>query len=263
MRKTTSKNNSPGYKAPAIHRAFCLLRKVAESNQGLTLTDLAVQLGTSKSTTHGIVHALLREEALVQGPDGHKLYLGPTVVELAFSSWNTIKMVETIQPTIDALRDQIKETTVLGAMICSRILILAAAESTDPLKISASPGTVLPLFAGAAGKVLHAGKRTEWVMQLIRKNGLPRHTNRSIVDEEKYLDELERVRLSRYSVDHEEYLTGVSAIAVALNNLKGPPMALWAVGLSSHMVHEKIEAAIGLMTGAAEKLRGDLDKASA
>jgi DNA-binding IclR family transcriptional regulator len=262
MRKTASTGKLPGYRAPAIHKAFRLLRKVAESGQRLNLTDLAIQLGYSKSSTHGIVHALLREDALVHGPDGHTLYLGPAVVELAFSSWNYIKMVESVQPMIDSLRDQIKETMVLGAMIRHRILIMAAAEAGDPLKISASPGTVLPLFAGAAGKVLNAAKTNESVIKLIRENGLPQHTSRSIVNEAAYLAELEQVRLKQYSVDHEEYLTGVSAVAVALHNLKGPPMAVWSVGLSSHMAPDKIEASIGLMTVAAEKLRDALDKTS-
>jgi hypothetical protein len=54
MAKTTSPDKLPGYKAPAIHKAFCLLR----------------------------------EGALVQGPEGHKLYLGPALVDLAFSNWN-------------------------------------------------------------------------------------------------------------------------------------------------------------------------------
>ena len=260
MGKATSADKLPGYQAPAVHKAFHLLRKVAESRQHLGLTDLALQLGYSKSTTHGLVHALLREGVLAQGPDGRKLYLGPTIVDLAFSSWNYLKMVESVQPIIDALRDQIKETLVLGALICNRILIMAAAESADPLKISASPGTILPLFAGAAGKVCLAGKTTDTVRQLIREKGLPRHTPRSIVDEEEYLAELEQVRLKGHSVDDEEYLTGVRAVAVALQNIQGPPMALWAVGLSGNMGANKIADAIEIMTAAAQKLRDTMDK---
>ena len=131
------------------------------------------------------------------------------MVDLAFSSWNYLKLVESVQAPIDELRNQIKETVVLGALICNRIMILAAAESTDPLKISASPGTVLPLFAGASGKVLLADQDVENVKQLIRDHGLPRHTPRSIVDEEIYLAELEAVREKGFSVDDGEYLTGV------------------------------------------------------
>jgi DNA-binding IclR family transcriptional regulator len=53
---------------------------------------------------------LLREGALAQAPDGRKLYLGPAVVDLAFVSWNYLKMVESVQSPIDELRNQIKET---------------------------------------------------------------------------------------------------------------------------------------------------------
>jgi DNA-binding IclR family transcriptional regulator len=260
MQKTTADDKLTGYKAPAVHRAFELMRKVARSRESLSLTELALQLGYSKSTTHGLVHALLREGALAQDPDGRKLYLGPAVVDLAFASWNYLKMVESVQTPIDELRNQIRETVVLGALISNRIMILAAAESTDPLKISASSGTVLPLFAGASGKVLLAYQPTETVQQLIREKGLPRHTPRSIDDEERYLAELERVRDQGYSVDDEEYLTGVRAVAVALRNLKGPPMAIWTVGLSSKMGADSIEDAIANMRGVAENLCTVLDK---
>lgn len=261
MRETKANNNIAGYKAPAVHRAFALLRTVAQSRKSLSLTELALELGYSKSTTHGLVHALLREGALAQDPDGHKLYLGPAVVDLAFASWNYLKMVESVQRPIDELRNQIRETVVLGALISKRIMILAAAESADPLKISASPGTVLPLFAGASGKVLLADQDVDGVRQLIREKGLPRHTPRSIVEEDTYLSELDQVRDKGYSVDDEEYLTGVSAVAVALHNIKGPPMAVWTVGLSSKMTADKKEEIIPKMRAAAENLGAVLDKA--
>jgi DNA-binding IclR family transcriptional regulator len=257
---TKSADKPTGYQAPAVHKAFHLLRAVAQSREPLGLTDLAQQLGYSKSTTHGLVHALLREGALVQGPDGRKLHLGPTVVDLAFSSWNTIKMVESVQPVIDRLRDRIRETLVLGALICNRILIVAAAESSDPLKISASPGTVLPLFAGAAGKAFLADKAPDAAMQLVREKGLPVHTPRSITDENEYASVLEAVRSNGYSVDDEEYLTGVRAVAIALHNVTGPPLAFWAVGLSSRMEDDKMAQVIGIMMAACGTLRGVIDR---
>jgi DNA-binding IclR family transcriptional regulator len=255
MGKTTSPDKLPGYQAPAVHKAFHVLRKVAESRQHLGLTDLAILLGYSKSTTHGLVHALLREGALAQGPDGRKLYLGPTVMDLAFSSFNYPKMADSVHPIIDSLRDQIKETVVVGAFICNGILIMAAAESEDPLKISASPGTTLPLFAGAAGKVFLAAKTNDAVKRLIREKGLPQHTPRSIVNENDYLVELGRIRSNGHAIDDEEYLIGVKAVAVALNNIIGPPMAIWAVGLSSSMDAEKIQDAIDRITDVKEKLQ--------
>ena len=262
MRKLNSNRNAPGYKAPAINKAFHLLRKVAESHQRVNLTDLSIELGYSKSTTHGLVHALIREGALVQGPDGHALFIGPTIVDLSVASWNYINIVKMVQPTVASLRDQIRETIVMGALIRNRILIMTAAEADDPLKISVTPGTALPPLAGAAGKVLHASKPREQMRRLIQETGLPCYTPRSIVDEKEYLDELEQVRLKKYSVDHEEFIAGVSAVAMALNNPIGPPMAIWAVGLSSSLVADKKDNAIGTLLGVYEKLRDTVKQAS-
>jgi DNA-binding IclR family transcriptional regulator len=255
MEKSTSPIKLPTYQAPAVHKAFKLLKTVANSRQHLGISDLALQLGFSKSSTHGLVHALLREGALVQEPNSHKLFLGPAVGDLAFSNWSYLAKAEAVQSTINILRDQIMATVVVGALISNRILIMAAAESADPFKISAPPGTILPLFAGAAGKVFLAAKTDDTVKRLIREKGLPSHTLRSIVDEKKYLAELEQARLKGYSTDDEEYLTGVRAVAVALHNTHGPPMAVWAVGLSNYMKANKIKTAIDFIAGAADKLR--------
>jgi IclR family acetate operon transcriptional repressor len=80
------------------------------------------------------------------------------------------------------------------------------------------------------------------------------------VDEDVYLAELEAVRDKGFSVDDEEYLTGVRAVAVALHNLKGPPMAVWSVGLSSKMDADKIGKATLAMRAMAEQLGEGLDK---
>jgi DNA-binding IclR family transcriptional regulator len=97
---------------------------------------------------------------------------------------------------------------------------------------------------------------------MIREKELPQHTPRSIVDENKYLAELEEVRRKGYAIDDEEYLTGVRAVAVGLNNIKGPPMAVWTVGLSGNMGSEKIQSAIDIMTAAAPQLRNTMDHPS-
>ena len=114
-------------------------------------------------------------------------------------------------------------------------------------------------FARSSGR-----ERGGWSSHLIpqapaEEKGLPAHTTRSIVVEEEYLAELEQVRQKGHSIDNEEYLTGVKAVAVALHNTHGPPMALWVLGLSSTMRTEKIEAAIEPLTDAAKTLRRILD----
>lgn len=247
-----------GYKAPAVHKAFELLRTVAQSPKNLGIVELAQQLGYSKSTTHGLVHALLREGVLAHGPSGRRLFLGPTIAELLFSNWHQEQIIEQAQPLLNGIRDAINETVILGARIRNRVLILATAEAFDSLKLSVLPGSTIPISAGAVGKVFLADDPHGAAAQ-INAQGLPHYTPRSITDPQAYLQELARVRAEGHAVDLEEYLPGIRAVAAALHNRRGLPTALWVVGISANMTTVKIEKIAALAMETAAKLRAVLD----
>ena len=250
-----------GYQAPAVQKAFQILNMVVRSPMQLTLSELASELGFSKSTTHGLVHALLREGALVQNAHGKKLALGPAVVDLAFRGWNYLKISRQGQPLLDALRDGIGETVFLGVLSRSnaRALIMATAEAAKPMKISSPPGTSISLFAGAVGKVFLAGMTDDQALEVIRENGLPAFTDKSIVREDDYLEELAGVRRNGYALDIEEYLPGVKAVAVGLGNNQGLPLAVWVVGFASPMDDTVMPQIIDATLGTAGKLNRLLD----
>jgi DNA-binding IclR family transcriptional regulator len=257
---TKEKNPPTGYKAPAVHKAFELLRTVAQSQQSLGIVELAQQLGYSKSTTHGLVHALLREGVLTQGPGGRKLFLGPTIAELLFSNWHQEKVNELAQPVLNEIRDSINETVILGVRIRNRVLIVTTAEASESLKISVLVGSTIPLLGGAVGKVFLTDKDPEFVVHLINKYGLRHYTPQSITEARQYLMELEQVHAQGYAFDIEEYLQGIRAVAVALNNRRGLPAALWVVGMTANMDMEKMIKIADILKEKAEKLRCELDE---
>ncbi len=260
MRKEEGEAPQSGYRAPAVHKVFQLLRIVAKSNRGLRIVELAEMLGYSKSTTHGLVHALLRERALIMGDDGHELYLGPLIADLAFTDWNYVKINKLAQPVINDLRDKVNATVFLGVRIRTRVMITAKAEAVDSFKISAPVGATIPLFAGAAGQVLLAKETPERVRHLVSDHGLPRYTSKSTVDIEEYLAQLQLVRSRGYAIDDEEYLSGIRAVAVALSNQRGLPMAIWVVGIASNMAMEKLRNVAEITIGAARELSSQLEE---
>lgn len=149
-----------GYKAPAVHKAFELLRAVARARGGVRLVDLAARAGLSTSTAHGLVHALLREKALIQGDDPHRLFLGPLIADLAFTDWNYIEVNRLGQPVINGLRECAEATVFLGVRVRGRVMITARAEAKESFKISAPVGTTMPLCAGAIGNSSWPRKKT-------------------------------------------------------------------------------------------------------
>lgn len=252
-------NRQPTYKAPAVHRAFSLLRMLADSDGPLKLSEISAQLNCSKSTTHGLVHALVREKALRKTDSGSGYYIGPALAELAFSDWNYFRINQAARPIINGLRDATEATVFLGAELGNRVLIMLTAESREALKISARPGTHIPLLAGAVGKAFMACRDQERVRQLLAEQGLPQYTGHSITHIETYLSEIANVRQQGYAVDDEEYIKGVRALAVALQNQRGPSMAVWVVGMAAGMALEKNKRAIDLTCRAAVSLKNAVE----
>ncbi len=252
-------NKSRSYDAPAVQKAFQLLKIVAESRKEVGLSDLARQMELSKGTTYGLTKALLKVGALDRNPQSKKFFLGPAIVELAFRSWNYLRLSELAQPILDELRDRVGETVFLGIMSRRSGIIVAISEASKPLKISSPPGSSIPLLAGAVGKVFLAQLDKEMAKKIIKEIGLPSYTDNSIIDEELYIEELARVRRKGYAIDNEEYLPGVKAVAVALGNKRGLPLAIWVVGFTSSMQEDKLSYIIDATKFTARKLRHILD----
>lgn len=229
---TTSAKGSSGYRAPAVHKAFQILKVVADSKKGLSLSELAKRLGFSKSSTHGLIQALLLTGSLEEDPKKRKYYLGPTLVEIAFRSWNYLRVAERAQPLLEELRDRIGETVFLGVLSKSRGIIVATADTLKPLKISSPPGSSIPLLAGAVGKAFLAALDEDQAERIIDAIGLQAYTKKSITDPKAYLAELQRVKQQGYALDDEEYIPGVRALAVNLGNQRGLPLAIWIVGFA-------------------------------
>jgi DNA-binding IclR family transcriptional regulator len=257
--QTNQNSDSSGYQAPAVQKAFLLLKLVAESHNDLGVTELAQKLGFSKSSTHGLIQGLLKTGALEQSPHQKTFFLGPTIVDLAFRSWNYFRVRDQAQPILEGLRDQIDETVFLGVLSRSRGIIVATAEASKPLNISAPPGTTLPLLAGAVGKVFLAGLKTDSAKEIIKERGLKEYTPKSIVSERDYLAELSKVRKKGYALDDEEYLPGVKAVAVSLGNHRGLPLAIWVVGFTSGITDERLPGIIEHTLTAADKLKSAID----
>ena len=255
----TSKVKPNGYRAPAVQKAFQILQLVSSSNKGLSLSEIAKTLGFGKSSTFGLIHAMLENGLLNQDPGTKKIFLGPTPVELSLLNWNYLKINKKAQPLLDNLRDKTGESVFLGARSSDRALIIAASDTKKPLKISAPPGESIPLLAGAVGKIFLSLMDDAQLVELIRTKGLPRFTAHSITKETDYLSEIEKVRHKGYALDKEEFMSGVWGVAAGLKNFRGLPMGIWVVGFASAMDEDSINRIAEMIVPVSCKLRDILD----
>lgn len=242
------------YQAPAVGKAFQILQLISKSSDGLGLSELANALEMSKGTVHGVVSALEDLGALLRDPRTRKFTLGFTLFELGKRAYSQIDLKELARPALEELMKRTNETTYIGVLNGRRITILDVVESREDLKITSPRGSSIPIFAGATGKVILASMAEERCREIIMEKEIPRFTENSITDPERYIAEIEQTRERGYATDYEEYLSGVWAVASPIKGWKQVPSAIWAVGFKTGLNEEGMEMLIRSTKQAAEEI---------
>lgn len=221
-----------GYRAPSVGRALKILELVAESDQGLGISELARLLEISKGTVFGLCSQLESGGALTRDAGTKRYGLGPLVATLAGRGFVHARLREAAGPELTRLRDDLGESVFLGVMGRGEVTVVDSREPAGVIGISAGPGARLPITTGAVGKVLLAGLPPAEVDRILA-GGLKAFTPHSITDPEEYRRQLHQVRRMGYAVEQDEYLLGVWGAAVGLGAQGGMPAVMWSIGFTS------------------------------
>jgi IclR family KDG regulon transcriptional repressor len=232
------------YSAPSVKKAFKILHTIADSSNGLGVSELAKQLKIGKSTVHGITSALEELGVLVRDALHKKYNMGYTLLELRKKAYAKMELRDVARSPMEKLMEKIGETVFLGVLNGDHVTILDMVESHNEMKITSPPGTRLPLIAGATGKVFLAQFEEKKAKEIIQKMGLVRYTSKSIVDPKKFFKEVEETKKNGYAIDDGEYMLGVEAIAAPIQTASPPLAAIWVVGFTSSLNNQKMERVI-------------------
>jgi DNA-binding IclR family transcriptional regulator len=230
-----------------VERAFRLLDYLADAEDGQTLTELARALGMSKGSLHGLLKTL-ESSGIVEQVEDRRYALGPRLYDLAQRYTQRAGLRRFALPAMRRLASSIGETILLGRVERDGVRIVERIEAQSHslgLRISAERGTRVHLLAGATGRVILASWPRERREQVLLERPLPRFTAHSITDPEAYLVAVDEAARTGIGVDHEEYLTGVNAVAAPIYGPgDGLVALLWTVGFSGRFSGEALQRAV-------------------
>ncbi len=144
------------YSAPIVSKAMKVLKMIVTSSRNPGISEIAAKLSLAKSTTHGILAALEESGWVLRDPVTRRYTCGHAVKDIGRFASVRIPLVEKARPHLETLAAELDEDIFLGICIGTQLLILDQMESSRDMKITARPGTRLPLFAGGAGKIFLA-----------------------------------------------------------------------------------------------------------
>lgn len=242
---------------PSLKRGLKVLRLLADG-QERGLSEIARQLGISKSTLHAILLTLEGEGFLIRDERTKKYALGPALFELLSRGLSELQLRKVAAEPLQRLHRFARETVFLGVVRGERVIVLEVLESEEDLKVTSRIGARVPLYAGALGKAYLARFDDDKVRAILEAKGLRAYTPKTITDPKAYMEELRRVRERGVAVDDEEYLEGVRAVATFVDVPPLPPIALWIVGFSSTFTYERIAQVIPVLKETAEAISSAL-----
>src|SRR3546814_5876807 len=98
-------------------------------------------------------------------------------------------------------------------------------ESHAPMRAFFRPGRRAPMHASAVGKAMLAEIEDAVLTEVLHQKGMPRFTEKTIVDPAALRCELARIRERDWAVDDEEHTVGMRCVAATIHNEHGEVIA--------------------------------------
>ena len=217
----------------SLVRALAIVNRLAATDEGATLTEVAQQVGLSPSTAHRLL-TTLEQERYVRFDAERRLWSVGVQAFVAGSAFlKTRSLVPTARPHMRALMEESEETVNLAVEDQAEAVYLSQVECRQMMRAFARPGGRVPLHCSSVGKALLSAMPDADVARVLHRHGLARVTVKTLITTPALRDDLARARTRGYAIDDEEHAVGLRCIAAVVFNEAADPVA--AVSLSGPM----------------------------
>lgn len=215
---------------PTNLRLLRVVEEVVKRGVAVKPSDLIDALGLPKPTVHRLLQTAEAEGFLQRDLDGRSFGSGPRLRALAVATM-TSEHLRTARLTIlRGVAEQIGETCNLATPDREGMTYLDRVETEWPLRIQLPIGTQVPFHCTASGKMYLSTLRPHILRSVLSARPLEKRTPATLTNLHTLQIELDQTRERGYSTDNEEFMEGMTALAVPVLDGQGKLLAT----LSAH-----------------------------
>ncbi len=187
----------------------------------MTATQINEQLGLPKQTVHRLCATLEENGFLTRLGNSKRFQVARRLRELGSGLLYNSRDHIARHQILKEVAESVGETVNYAAPGSTGMNYLDRVETGWPFRIQLPIGTSVPFHCTASGKCFLASLSPQKREGLIASLQLEQMTAQTIVDPASLLAELSDIRKRGYSLDREEFLEGMVAIAVPVVDLDG------------------------------------------
>lgn len=208
----------------SLTRLLAIFDALSASPDGLSLAELSTMLGSPKSSLLNLLRPLVTEAYLIHGGGFYRL--GPSTFRLASRVRDAWQLLRIVRPFMDQLATRTGESVLLSVKDADKGLqtYVDIVHSAHPVRYQIAVGTVRPLYASTAGRVLLAYSMPAWRQDYVAKVEFNVHTAMPITKAWLKRD-LEQICEDGVAWSVDGYMVGLSAVAAPLFDASGACVA--------------------------------------
>ena len=249
-----------GFSTPGLDRALAILSCLGAHRAGLSLSEIAAELGLSTNFVYRTTQSLVAHGYLLR--DAAKRYtLGPGLLRLSQPFVDDVPLAEAALPAMRWLSEQTGEAAHLGMISGDEGVVLERVIGTAPIKFYVERGVRFPLYCSAPGKAMLAGMPKDACEALLSRISLIKLLPNTISDKPTLLRCLKEVRQNGWSKDIGENLAGHNCVAAPILDAQGQAIAsIWLTGTSLRLPPDRISRLAPKVVKAAQLITRSLNQ---
>ncbi len=165
----------------ALDRAIVIL-KVLAGGEGMSLTELAEASGQAPATVYRVLSTLAAHGIVEVQPATQLWFVGQEAFRIGSAFLGRTNLVEQARVVMRELMADTGETANLAIADGGQVVFLSQVETHEPIRAFFRPGTRGPIHASGIGKALLAYLPEAAVERIVREQGLPAFTARTITE---------------------------------------------------------------------------------
>lgn len=215
---------------PTNLRTLLILEILGNSDQAMTATQINDQLGLPKQTVHRLCVTLEENGFLTRIGNSKKYQVARRLRDLGSGLLHNSRDHVARHQILKEVSEKVGETVNYAAPGSSGMNYLDRVETDWPFRIQLPIGTSVPFHCTASGKAFLASLTPKKQENLIDALELKQMTQQTHIEKSTLLQELGRIKKRGYSLDREEFLEGMVAVAVPVVD----PNGRFVAGLAYH-----------------------------
>jgi DNA-binding IclR family transcriptional regulator len=246
----------------ALARGVAVLEVLAGESAPLDIEQVAERVGVPLSTAYRIVR-YLAQVGLVEHREQGRVALGLRLLDLARVTRLQVEsgLLGVARPVMRELAQRTQETAMLMAPTGGQAICLEYIESPRPIRLSFERGRVMPLYAGAAGKVLLAFlDDRERNRALAAAEGAELENGR-VVSSDELSVELAEIGRAGYCVSEGEVNIDTVGVAAPVFRRRRLVAGLTVAGPSRRFTEKYLSEMVAAVVSAAQEIGRRLEQA--